>query len=304
MTWLSLAILIICALALLLAAALAWRSRGVPKLPPPPPEPEQRPEPEPLVPLPAQEPSPEPEPEPEPEPPALPTPTPSRCGLRHPVVLVHGFMGFDAMGRGPFRSEYFRGVSSHLRELGAEVFAARLPPLAGVRERAERLAEQIRALPFERVNIVAHSMGGVDARYAISRLGLSRRVAALVTIGTPHRGTPLANVVARIIDRRTRVRAARALGFEAIFDLTTASMERFNEEVPDAPDVKYVCCVATTPLFRARLGDGLVPVDSQRWGDVLFEIDADHWSQIGWSTRFDARALYERIVVELGQRGC
>src|SRR5215470_2557518 len=93
---------------------------------------------------------------------------------RHPVVLAHGFLGFDEIAG----QAYFRGIASHLSAMGAEVHTPRVPPAASVAKRAEKLAELVRALPAERVNIVAHSMGGLDARYAISRLGLGPKVAS------------------------------------------------------------------------------------------------------------------------------
>ena len=114
---------------------------------------------------------------------------------RHPLVLVHGYFGFDSIGALKIKQEYFRGVRGRLEALGHQVYLARVAPAAGVRRRAAELAEQVRRLPCERVNIIAHSMGGVDARYAISKLGLDERVASLLTIGTPHRGTDRKSVV-------------------------------------------------------------------------------------------------------------
>ena len=56
----------------------------------------------------------------------------------------------------------------------------------------ERILEETGA---EKVNIVAHSKGGLDARYAITHLGLADRVASLTTINTPHRGCKFADVL-------------------------------------------------------------------------------------------------------------
>jgi triacylglycerol lipase len=84
-------------------------------------------------------------------------------------------------------------VRRRLETLGHRVYVVRLPPMAGIARRAEAFAEQIQKIPGDRVNVIAHSMGGLDARYAISRLGLDARVASLTTIGTPHRGTPIAD---------------------------------------------------------------------------------------------------------------
>jgi triacylglycerol lipase len=236
---------------------------------------------------------------------------------RFPIVLAHGLMGFDSIGFGRLRHEYFRGVPSRLRALGVEVHVLRVPPLAAIRKRAEELARQIERLPAERVNIIAHSMGGLDARYAISQLGIADRVASLTTIGTPHHGAPLAAAGALLLRPPFRRLLATA-GLDALYDLTPTSMQRFNAEVLDAPGVEYACCVAFAarggaseqrlqrsflPVALGSTSDGLVPCDSQRWGSVLREIDADHWAQIGWSARFDAAAFYVDLVRTLRARG-
>src|SRR5438309_9954932 len=97
---------------------------------------------------------------------------------RLPVVLAHGFLGFDEIGLGNRKHLYFRGIGKQLERAGAQLYCPRVPPASSVSARAARLADLIRALPEPRVNIVAHSMGGLDARFAISRLGLADKVAS------------------------------------------------------------------------------------------------------------------------------
>ncbi len=238
---------------------------------------------------------------------------PWRGKTRHPIVLAHGFAGFDAVAIPGLRLAYFRGVEERLRAAGIEVHVLRVSPLASVAKRAEQLAAQVRKLPAERFNIVAHSMGGLDARYAITALGLGDRVASLTTIGTPHRGTPLADLGVSLFGG-----ALGRLGLPllAVHDLTTARMALFNQESRDASGVVYGCFVASTRQVNAVLvpahrllhrlagaNDGIVPASSQRWGAVLGEIDADHWGAIGWSSRFDAGTFYERLALDLGARG-
>jgi triacylglycerol esterase/lipase EstA (alpha/beta hydrolase family) len=108
-------------------------------------------------------------------------------GRRHPVVLLHGFAmnhtswawvgrRLAARGIGPlYGTSYFspQPVRYSARHLGAFI---------------ERVIAREDAA---RVDIVAHSLGGLVARYYIERLGGARRVARLVTIGSPHRGTAL-----------------------------------------------------------------------------------------------------------------
>src|SRR6185437_13876367 len=151
---------------------------------------------------------------------------------RYPVVLAHGFGGFDDVALRGVRIAYFRGVAERLRASGVDVHVLRVSPLAPIAARARQLAAQIERLGAERVNIVAHSMGGLDARYAIARLGMAARVASLTTIGTPHHGTPLADVGSALL--------SGALGgvppaVGAIRDLCSRQMASFNREIDDAP---------------------------------------------------------------------
>src|SRR6266481_4663145 len=164
------------------------------------------------------------------------------AGPRLPVVLAHGFLGFDEIELGRSKHLYFRGIGTHLEKLGAQVYSPRVPPASSIPARAQRLADLIRALPEPRVNIVAHSMGGLDARYAISRLGLAPRVASLTTIGTPHQGTPLADAGHALFGRITRL-LRRIVDLTGFGDLTMAGMARFNAEVPDSPDVEYASVI-------------------------------------------------------------
>jgi triacylglycerol lipase len=248
---------------------------------------------------------------------------PGRTGIGTPlpVVLVHGFFGFDRTGLPGLRVHYFRGIVKHLESLGCHAHAVRLPRTAAVPDRAKALVEKIEALGHDKVDIIAHSLGGLDARYALAKLGLASKVRSLVTIGTPHHGTPLANWgssgplgVAR--------KAIRLIGIplHAVDWLTPAALEKFNADVPNVPGVRYACVVGglkqTSPALPivaihaylrrvAGPNDGVVPNSSQYWGETLAEIEADHFEQVGWRltmTRgsFDALALYAYIVARLG----
>ena len=239
-----------------------------------------------------------------------------------PVVLVHGLFGFDRIGIPGARFDYFRGIAKHLEGLGCHTHAVRLPAYASVPARAKQLVAAIEALPHERVDLVAHSLGGLDARYALAHLGLDRRVRSLVTIGTPHLGSPIADLVLQgPIGWAHKLLRLIGLPVEAVEWLSTEALARFNREVPDAPGVRYACVVGgmhradsiiPLPLIAAHAylkrvsgtNDGIVPVSSQYWGEVLAEIEADHFAQIGWrvSVRgtFDALGLYAFIVARLG----
>jgi triacylglycerol lipase len=247
-----------------------------------------------------------------------------------PVVLVHGLFGFDRIAR----FDYFRGIARHLASLGCTAHAVRLPPASSVPVRAQALCSAIELLQHERVDVIAHSMGGLDARYALARLGLARRVRALVTIGTPHRGSPIADMASvRAVAWSRRLLATIGLPLDALEWLTTAGCARFNAEILDVPGVRYACVVGgvrtpgvpvALPLLPAHAylrrvagaNDGLVPMSSQVWGETLAEIEADHFAQVGWlfgvrapryarpelrtDVAFDAAGLYAFIVARLG----
>src|SRR5204862_5513379 len=117
---------------------------------------------------------------------------------------------------------------------------------------AASLLEFIRSISAPRVNVIAHSMGGLDARYAIARLGAADKIASLVTIGTPHHGTPLAEL-GRIGPARLARALIKRLGLPSacLDSITPARMQVFNAENPDDPRVVYASVVC-------RAGDGLL----------------------------------------------
>src|SRR5436853_4752530 len=145
--------------------------------------------------------------------------------LRHPVVLAHGVFGFDEIAVAGRRHRYFRNIAEELAAPGLEFYRPRVAPVAPISVRAGTLVKLLRSLPGDRFNVIAHSMGGLDARFAIARLGLADRIASLVTIGAPHHGTPLADAP---FDRAT----ARLLGVAALDALAPHALWRFNRAVP------------------------------------------------------------------------
>src|SRR6185369_10558770 len=104
-----------------------------------------------------------------------------------------------------------------------------------------------------RVVIIAHSMGGLDARYMISRMGMAERVAALITISTPHRGSPYADWCLLNVGKRMgglKLMKLLGLNVKAISDLTLESCARFNDKIDDHPEVKYYSISAARPMHR------------------------------------------------------
>lgn len=217
-----------------------------------------------------------------------------------PIVLQHGLFGFGEIQVGSLKWSYFQRIDRALAERGHPLINSCVHPTGSIERRASQLKQNIlRQLAtigreMDRVIILAHSMGGLDARYMISKLGMAERVAALLTISTPHRGSPYADWCLRHLGQRLgAVKLINLLNLDmrAVSDLTTESCARFNPEVPDCPTVKYFSISAARPWNRVPAfllhsyqivrdaegdNDGIVSVRSAQWGQHLETWPADH----------------------------
>lgn len=230
----------------------------------------------------------------------------------------------------------------HLREHGVPAFAPNVAPYNTVRYRADmwkaRLDHILRETGARRLNVIAQSMGGLDARYLISTVGMHDRVAALVTISTPHHGTGIADLVLEQPEwaRKWMADVLNWMGDRALEDASADFLrsvaeltpsyvdEVFNADVPDHPSVRYysyaaqagkgtdapinpVLRILNDRLFpREGVNDGFVSVESARWGTFLGTIDADHGQQVGLTpgqSAFDANAFYVSVVEHLSAEG-
>jgi triacylglycerol lipase len=247
------------------------------------------------------------------------------------IVLVHGILGFSHLDVPLSQIEYFSGVAEFLRErFQAAVIAPAVDPTAGIDIRSEMLRASIEAAlaggqlqPKEAIHIIAHSMGGLDSRRMISKgnfievNGEKTAIQTLATIGTPHRGSPVADLVAlKFLDKIPLLGAAlkepeaalsRILGhfrisLDGLHDLTTESAEHFNSANPNHAAVKYLSfagggragLVPTSNFFlpyyefikahvRGReVSDGVVAVSSAMWGTFDPNLwPGDHADEIG-----------------------
>jgi triacylglycerol lipase len=218
--------------------------------------------------------------------------------LAHPIVLVHGVVGYGRMhvGGSTFMC-YWTNIPEAIAAAGNRVFVPRLPPTAGIAVRAAALKSFIdRELPAEPVHLIAHSMGGLDSRYMIAHLGMAERVLSLTTLGTPHRGTAFADWGIRRLECLVKpVFDLLGLSREAFHDLTTTACRQFNTKTPDAANVRYFSVAGqfslawTLPEWQLshRIiekyegpNDGLVSVASARWGEAFEVWDGDHASLV------------------------
>lgn len=267
-----------------------------------------------------------------------PFPQPAFIRTRHPVVLMHGFGLLAFLARGGHLHE----EAMHLRLRGIAAFAPNVTPYHVIPQRAAMWKDRIEVIlsqtGAEKVNLIAHSMGGLDARYLISALDMADRVASLNTISTPHRGSSLALMALKQPERlRELVRNAanwvgeNVMEVEADFHAALESLtpravtNGFNREVPDVDGVYYASWAGSAgkgalnsinPLFRpfntwlySREGvnDGIVSVTSATWGDFRGQIEADHLQQVGIDvlagSSFSSKTFLLNLVTDLAERG-
>jgi triacylglycerol lipase len=236
-----------------------------------------------------------------------------------PIVLQHGLFGFARFELGKLRLSYFHKIDRALSERGHPLIVSNVHPTGPIRLRAMQLKktilEEIKLLGItDRVMIVAHSMGGLDARYMISRLGMAEKVAALVTISTPHRGSPYADWALKNVGKRMgglKLMKVLGLNVQAITDLTPQACVRFNDRVPDHPEVRYFSISAARamrmmPAFLMHSckligdaegpNDGMVSVSSATWGEHLETWPADHLHVINKRFAIEIRNRTGNIV--------
>lgn len=245
--------------------------------------------------------------------------------LEAPIVLVHGLLGFDRVHvAGYTLVSYFPGIVELLQGAGNRVYAPALSPTCSIAQRAGELRQfLLSTCPHERVHLVAHSMGGLDARYLIARLGMADHVATLTTIGTPHRGSPFADWGIKAMEWIVRPTLDfLQLPYEAFFDLTVARCQSFNEEVPDVPGVRYFSVAGehdgnlAAPEWLLPYGivklaeganDGVVSVQSARYGEECDIWEGDHLALVNWTRpgrpRPEVLPRWERLIGRLRDHG-
>ena len=238
------------------------------------------------------------------------------CGTKYPILLVHGVFFRD-----------FRYLN----------YWGRIP-----RELAERIRGIAEETGCEKVNIIAHSKGGLDSRAAIAHHGAAPYVATLTTINTPHRGCIFAEYLLNKVPEKARNAISetynatlRKLGdhspdfLAAVTDLTESACLARNEVTPDASDVLYESVMSycgkarsgkfplnvSYPLVRHFDGknDGLVSVTSAKWGSRFTLLEPagkrgiSHGDVIDLNREnikgFDVREFYVSLAADLKRRG-
>jgi triacylglycerol lipase len=254
-------------------------------------------------------------------------PQPEFIALHHPVVLCHGYGSIASI----FKPSPLNDTCMLYRSHGIVAFAPNVVPYASIEDRAHDWIRHISTIlemtGAKQVNVIAHSMGGLDLRYAISKLGLGSRVKSLTTVATPHRGSSLAelglNTPTLLRDMLSGVfnwlgtnmyPSMNSDVIAALKDLTRSHIcDTFNPSVTDFKDTHYLSWSAAVgkgtnesinsvliPLNRyifekEGINDGFISNDSAIWGDYLGQINLSHTEQIHLNLTRAHKVLWEKF---------
>ncbi|HEY6098772.1 MAG TPA: hypothetical protein VIW03_05045 [Anaeromyxobacter sp.] len=189
----------------------------------------------------------------------------------HHVLLVPGFFGFATLGEFAYFAHVRDLLAEALPEVGVrgEVEVVHTIPTASLDRRAALLAESAAKLldaGAAQVSVIGHSSGGLDARLLVSpgvKLPTAtdvercaRSVRAVVTVATPHFGTPVAHAFNSILGQQL----LKVLSVSTIYGLRAGRLP-----------IRVVLRLAR--VFRRR--EAPATVVQQLWAQLLHDFSAD-----------------------------
>ena len=212
---------------------------------------------------------------------------------KYPILLVHG-----AAIRDTFFMRSFGRIDRILEDQGYEVYKSSQDAFGTVEHNAEQLRDEIQALLEKtgagKVNIIAHSKGGLDVRCMLGFPDMNEKVASLTTLCTPHRGSPVATGILKFPKWILRIYAFfidlffRICGDRQPDCFTVCEQLKRTDTASDTMGIQGIYCqsfsstvrkkakkndfIMSVPLAFSRYfekdaeTDGLVPKDSAIYG--------------------------------------
>ncbi len=263
------------------------------------------------------------------------------CQTKYPILLVHGIFFRD------FRYvNYWGRIPEALEKNGAVIYYGDHSSACSISEGARQISERIENIVArtgcEKVNIIAHSKGGLDSRYAIEFLDQKKNVASLTTINSPHKGCLFVDYLLEKLPPTAVEKIARAynktlnkLGekdsdfIAAVTDMRQEHCLELNTQMKQPEGV--FCQSVGSVMKTARKGkfpmsfcfaiaerfggknDGVVAESSFPWGDKYTLLQTQgkrgisHGDMIDLNREnipgFDVREFYVTLVSDLKERG-
>lgn len=255
---------------------------------------------------------------------------------RYPFILVHGIVIKDfkflrAFGR----------IEKLLKAEGYRVYTAKTDGFGTIESNAEQLKKHVGEIlekeNTDKINIIAHSKGGLDSKYMIEQLGMSDRVASLTTLCTPHKGSQIATQILRMPKFFKKFIAFWVNTAYRIFGDKKPDALRVCEQLKSVPNEeiaplnfsdKVYCQSYSANLEKSRddfimgiplifskhwekeKSDGLVSATSSEFGNYRGEFpdgSVSHLQIVGFAASKKKKekiyAFYKRICEELTEMG-
>jgi triacylglycerol lipase len=166
----------------------------------------------------------------------------------YPIIFA---AGFAALHNTP-ANDYFKPIANLLKQNGHDAWVSSVDPYNDSYVRGAQLQAFVEVVlaqtGAERVNLICHSQGGLDGRYVASKL--PGKVAAIVTISSPHRGVPVADVATGAVPGALTDAVAALMNLfgagdynsnakAGIVQLSSAGAAAFTAKVADDPTTHY-----------------------------------------------------------------
>lgn len=216
----------------------------------------------------------------------------NKCKTKYPILLLHG-TGF----RDRKILNYWGRIPKELKRNGAKIFYGEQDSWGTVENNAKLIKENIKKIisqeKLQKLNIIAHSKGGLEARYLISSLNMVDNIASLTTIATPHHGSKTMDVFcclpkkiftisAYFIDLWFKILGDKKPDFQkACKEFCTTHAIEFNKNNPNVDKVYYQSYTGVMKNFFSDItmfvphlivyflegeNDGLITPNSAKWG--------------------------------------
>ena len=239
------------------------------------------------------------------------------CDTKYPIMLIHGVSFRDRK-----HIRYWGRIPASLEARGAKIYYGCQDGWGTIEYNGRVLKDNINKIldetGCEKINLIAHSKGGLDARCMISSYNMAEKTASLTTIGTPHRGSKTIDIACKFPKWLFRIAAFiinslfKLLGdkkpdfYTAGKQFRTPDMMAFNERNPDMPGVYYQSyagvmknpfsdIILSIPyLIISRIegeNDGLVALSSAEWTNFSGVLQGTTRRGISHADEIDARRM-------------
>lgn len=263
------------------------------------------------------------------------------CATKYPILFVHGVFFRDTN-----YFNYWGRIPKELENNGATIFYGNQESAESIeycgKEISKKIIDIIESKGYEKVNIIAHSKGGLDSRYAISNTEANKYIASLTTINTPHYGCDfvdfllekvpehMVNKIANTYNTMLKKLGDKKPDFVlAVSNLTNGYSIEFNKNNKDDENIYYQSFGSTIKKAKGEKfplnlsyqfvkhfdskNDGLVALESMKWGENFTPIILKNQNGLSHGDMidlfrinipsFDIREFYVELVSDLKNKG-